>query len=121
MKRQKTVRELRHDIMASKLLRARSQEEISRSVKVNQATLSRILRGSFKRRSPAVDRVCSYARISRITNDPLPELEVSLDRIARIAQRGSSGERRALKLIRLAAELLETESAPPRRSRAKAR
>jgi transcriptional regulator with XRE-family HTH domain len=121
MKRQKTVRELRADIMASRTLKARSQEDIGRKLRLNQATLSRILRGQFKRRSPAVDRVCIYANISRITSRPLTDLEVSLARITRMAPRGSAGERRALKLIRLAAEILETEPAPARRRNGRSR
>lgn len=112
MKRQKTTHELRREIMASPELRTHSQEEISRRVKLNQATVSRILRGQFKRRSVAVNRVCDYAKISRMTDRPLPELEASLDRLKQIARGGSPGERRALKLIRLAAELLESETAP---------
>ena len=111
MKRQKTIRELRQDILLSEKLRTKSQEEISRSLKVNQATVSRILRGQFKRCSKAVERVCNYAEISRMTSQSMPELEASLQRLTEIAQRGSARDRRALKLIRLAAELLEADTA----------
>jgi hypothetical protein len=110
MKRPKTIRELRREIMASDSLRAKPQEQICHSIGVNQATLSRILRGQFKRRSKAVDRVCKYADISCITTQTMPELEASLQQLARIARGNSPAERRALKLIRLAAELLDTEA-----------
>ena len=113
MKRPKTVRELRHEILHSEVLRTKPQEAISHSVSMNQGTLSRILRGHFKRRSGAVERVCRYAHISSMTDQPKPELETSLDQLARIARRGSPNDRRAMRLIRLAAELLERD-APPR-------
>lgn len=106
MKRPKTMYELKQDILASPVLRKRSQEEIGISLNLNQATVSRILRGQFKRRSSAVERICRYAQISRITTRPLPELDASLDQLTRIARRGAPGDRQALKLIRLAAEML---------------
>jgi siderophore synthetase component len=108
MKREKTVSELRQEIMASAVLREKSQDEISRAVRVNQATLSRVVRGQFKRRSKAVASVCEYASISCITSQPVPELSASLDQLSGLARR-SPNARHALKLIRLAAELLETD------------
>jgi hypothetical protein len=114
MPRPKTVRELREDILGSERLKARPQEEISRSLRLHQATLSRILRGKFKRRSDAVERVCKYANISCITDAPLAELDASLARLTRVATGSSTSHRHAIKLIRLAAELLESESAAER-------
>ena len=108
MTRRKTISELRTEIMASEKLKAKSQEEICQSLRINQATLSRILRGKFKRRSKSVDRVCSYASISCITSQPLGDLDASLDRLTLLAKGTSLHERHAMKLIRLAAELLET-------------
>jgi transcriptional regulator with XRE-family HTH domain len=110
MKRQKSPRELRDEIMRSPVLRAKSQEEISRSLSLHQATLSRILRGKFKRRSDAVDRVCKYAQISCITEQPPAELDDSIDRLTRAVEGNSASKRHAIKLIRLAVELLEHES-----------
>jgi transcriptional regulator with XRE-family HTH domain len=112
MSRRKTIPELRTEIMASEKLKAKSQEEISSVLDINQATLSRILRGKFRRLSPAVDRVCIYASISRMTEQPMGELEASLDRLSLLASGGSAHERHAMKLIRLAAELLESGDAP---------
>lgn len=109
MPRPKTIRELREEIIASDRLKRRPQEEISQSLRLHQATLSRIIRGKFKRRSSAVDRVCQYAGISRITDKPLAELDASLDRLKRVATGNSANKRHAIKLIRLAAELLESE------------
>jgi hypothetical protein len=112
MSRRKTVPELRTEIMASERLKAKPQEEISATLKINQATLSRILRGKFRRVSPAVARICVYASISRMTEKPKGELEASLDRLSLLASGGSAHERHAMKLIRLAAELLESGDAP---------
>lgn len=110
MKRQKTPRELREEIIASPLLRSKSQEDLGRSLNLHQATLSRILRGKFKRRSEAVDRVCKYAQISCITDEPPPELDESIERLTRAVDADTASKRHAIKLIRLAAELLEYES-----------
>ncbi len=110
MPRPKTIRELREEIIGSERLKAHSQEEISRSLRLHQATLSRIVRGKFKRRSPAVARVCKYAGISCMTNQPLAELDASLARLTRVATGGSASKRHAIKLIRLAAELLENDA-----------
>jgi transcriptional regulator with XRE-family HTH domain len=121
MMRRKTIRELRDEIIASPRLKERSQEEIATTVGVNQATLSRILRGRFKRVSGAVDRVCTYARILRMTDRPLAEIDASLAQLKGLARGRTTRERHALKLIRLAAELLEAEPsprAPERRRRA---
>lgn len=107
MKRAKTPGELRQEIAAAERLRDRPQEQIAAELKLNQATLSRITRGQFKRVSPAVRRVCEYAQISCITTRPLPELDASLAALAAIASRRGSADPRAIKLIRLAAELLE--------------
>ncbi len=114
MARPKTIRELREEITGSERLKARPQEEISTSLRLHQATLSRILRGKFKRRSSAVDRVCKYARISCITNRPLAELDASLARLTRVATGDSASKRHAIKLIRLAAELLESDASSER-------
>jgi len=121
MNRRKTIPELRSEIMASERLMEKSQEEICRSLRINQATVSRIVRGKFKRYSTAVARVCNYASISCMTERPLGELDASIDQLTRLAKGGSTHERHALKLIRLAAELLKSEAAPgipARRSRA---
>lgn len=118
MNRQKTTAELRVEIMASAVLRAKSQEEIAASLEINQATLSRILRGQFKRYSRAVAKVCSYARISCMTARPRNAVGASLERLTVLARGRSIQERHAMKLIRLAAELLETTEVPlPRRLR----
>lgn len=111
MTRRKTISELRSEIMASAKLRAKSQEEIAQRIKLNQGTLSRILRGQFRRYSPAVAKVCNYATISCMTNLPPGALEHSLDQLTSLAQGRSAEERHALKLIRLAAELLESAEA----------
>lgn len=121
MSRRKTIPELRSEIMASAKLKEKTQEEISTMLRLNQATVSRILRGKFRRYSGAVEQVCRYASISRMTERPLGELEASIDRLALLAKGTSSHERHALKLIRLAAELLGAETSSPvsdRRSRA---
>jgi transcriptional regulator with XRE-family HTH domain len=111
MTRRKTIPELRIEIMASAKLRSKSQEEIARSLRLNQATLSRIRRGRFKRYSNAVTKVCSYALISRMTDRPPPALGASLERLTLLAKGRSTNERHAMKLIRLAAELLESGEA----------
>jgi transcriptional regulator with XRE-family HTH domain len=121
MSRCKTIPELRTAIMASEKLKAKPQEEIARALDINQATLSRILRGKFRRVSPAVTRICSYASISCMTTRPLSDLEASIDRLSLLAGGPSAPERHARKLIRLAAELLESTAASPttpRRQRA---
>ena len=109
MKRPKTVGELRREIQLSEKLKTQSQEEIGRALSIHQATLSRILRGQFKRRSSAVDKVCQYAQILRMTDLPMSQLEASLDQLSQLATSGSPNGRCALKLIRLAAELLESD------------
>lgn len=109
MPRRKTIPELRDEIMASGKLRSQSQEALCQSLGIHQATLSRILRGKFKRYSPAVASVCNYASISCMTSRPLDELDASLHRLTALARGGQTHERHALKLIRLAAELLKTE------------
>lgn len=109
MSRRKTVHELRSEIATSSRLQSKSQVEISTSIGVNQATVSRILRGRFKRCSPAVQKLCRYAAISCITTDPMGEFEASVDRLARLAQGRSPKEKHAMKLIRLAAEILESD------------
>jgi hypothetical protein len=114
MARPKTVRELRQEIAVCTRLKNRPQEEISRSLRLHQATLSRILRGKFKRRSSAVERVCKYAGISCITEQPLTELDASLKKLTQVATGNSSTKRHAIKLIRLAAELLENDSSSGR-------
>lgn len=111
MRRPKTVSELRAEIQASPRLKSQSQAEISSAIKVNQATISRILRGQFKRVSPAVSKLCTYASLSCMTDRPLGEFEASVDRIARLAHGRSPRERQAMKLIRLAAEILESDLA----------
>jgi hypothetical protein len=113
MARRKTISELRSEIMASARLRAKSQDEIAQSLKLNQATLSRILRGQFRRYSPAVAEVCKYAAISCITSRPPGALELSLHQLTALAKGRSAEERHALKLIRLAAELLESAESRP--------
>lgn len=112
MSRRKTIPELRVEIIASGKLRAKSQEEIAHSLSLNQATLSRILRGRFKRYSPAVAKVCTYAQLSCMTDRPRDALGASLDRLSVLAKGRSSHERHAMKLIRLAAELLESGETP---------
>jgi len=108
MRRRKTIPELRDEIMASAKLRGQPQEALGVSLGIHQATLSRILRGKFKRYSPAVASVCNYASISCMTSRPLDELDASIHRLTALAQGGATHERHALKLIRLAAELLKT-------------
>ena len=121
MPRRKTIPELRHELMASAKLRGQPQEVLSEQLGIHQATLSRILRGKFKRYSPAVATVCNYASISCMTSRPLDELDASIHRLTALAQGGATHERHALKLIRLAAELLKSTApaeAPLRRQRA---
>lgn len=113
MTRRKTIHELRREIMASPRLKAQSQEAICQSLSIHQATLSRILRGQFKRASDAVVRVCKYAHISCITEQPLDEMEASLARLTALARGRSARERHALQLIRLATELLQPDPSPP--------
>jgi transcriptional regulator with XRE-family HTH domain len=117
MPRRKTIPELRDEIMASEKLRGRPQDTLSQRLGIHQATLSRILRGKFQRYSPAVEAVCKYACISCMTSRPLDELDASIHRLSALAQGGATRERQALKLIRLAAELLKAEapSYPPSR------
>lgn len=112
MRRPKTIPELRSEILNSPRLKAKSQGEIASAIRVNQATVSRVLRGRFKRYSKAVDRVCHYAGISRMTDTPLNEFEASLGRLTKLAQGNSPHEQHALKLIRLAAEMLVTDLGP---------
>lgn len=124
MRRPKTVPELRAEIQSSPRLKSQSQTDISSVLKVNQATISRILRGQFKRVSPAVAKLCEYASISCMTERPLGEFEASMDRLARLARGRSLRERQAMRLIRLAAEILESDvssavphgAGPPRRA-----
>lgn len=111
MRRSKTIAELRAEIRASTRLKSQSQTELSTILKVNQATVSRILRGQFRRVSPAVTKVCMYASISCITNRPLGELDASVDRLARLTRGRTPRERQAIKLLRLAAEILESDLA----------
>ena len=113
MSRRKSIPELRAEIMASEKLRSQSQGALSSLLGLHQATLSRILRGKFQRHSSAVTAVCKYASISCMTSRPLDELDASIHRLTALAQGGATHERHALKLIRLAAELLKTE--PPAR------
>jgi len=120
MSRRKTIPELRVEITASEILKAKPQEEIAGVLDVNQATLSRILRGKFRRYSRAVEKVCHYASISCITDRPMDELEASIGRLTLLARGASAHERHAMKLIRMAAELLESQPPPSlsnRRSR----
>lgn len=112
MRRPKTIPELRSEIVAHPRLISESQETLSARIGVNQATVSRILRGRFKRYSKAVDRVCRYAQISRMTEAPLNEFEASLGRLNALAQDISPRQQHALKLIRLAAEILVTDLTP---------
>jgi transcriptional regulator with XRE-family HTH domain len=113
MRRSKTIPELRAEIRASSRLKTQSQVELSSILRVNQATVSRILRGQFRRVSPAVAKVCKYASISCITSRPLGEIDASVDRLARLTRGRTPRERQAIKLIRLAAELLESDLAGP--------
>jgi hypothetical protein len=110
--RPKTIPELRQEIQASAKLQAESQGAISQTLGLNQATVSRILRGQFKRRSKAVDKVLAYAEISCITESPLTPFEVTVTQLEKLAAARSPNGRHAAKLIRLAAELLES-SLPP--------
>ncbi len=110
--RPKTIPELRQEIQASPKLQAESQGAISEALGLNQATVSRILRGQFKRRSKAVDKVLNYAEISCITDQPLTPFEVTVTQLEKLAAAHSPNGRHAAKLIRLAAELLES-SLPP--------
>ena len=110
--RPKTIPELRQEIQASAKLQADSQGAISELLGLNQATVSRILRGQFKRRSKAVDKVLAYAEISCITDQPLTPFEVTVTQLEKLAAARSPNGRHAAKLIRLAAELLES-SLPP--------
>jgi len=112
MSRPKTIPELRQEIQASAKLQAESQGAISQILGLNQATVSRILRGQFKRRSKAVDKVLIYAEISCITENPLTPFEVTVTQLEKLAAVRSPNGRHAAKLIRLAAELLES-SLPP--------
>ncbi|MFM9092902.1 MAG: hypothetical protein ACKOUK_14330, partial [Verrucomicrobiota bacterium] len=73
--RPKTIPELRQEIQASAKLQAESQGAISQTLGLTQATVSRILRGQFKRQSKAVDKVLVYAEISCITESPLTPFE----------------------------------------------
>ncbi|MBM3842027.1 MAG: hypothetical protein FJ397_01985 [Verrucomicrobia bacterium] len=111
--RPKTIPELRQEIQASAKLQADSQGAISTLIGLNQATVSRILRGKFKRRSKAVDKVLNYAGISCITECPLPPFEVTVTQLEKLAAAHSPNGRHAAKLIRLAAELLESSLPPP--------
>jgi transcriptional regulator with XRE-family HTH domain len=115
MARRKSISEIRRDISASTSLHDRSQEALAQSLQLNQATLSRILRGRFRRYSPAVAKVCSYASISRMTDRPADTLEAAINQLAALAKGGSAEKRHALKLIRLAAELLEAAPLRPAR------
>jgi transcriptional regulator with XRE-family HTH domain len=110
--RPKTIPELRQEIQASPKLQAESQGAISQALGLNQATVSRILRGQLKRRSKAVDKVLSYAEIVCITDQPLTPFEVTVTQLEKLAAARSPNGRHAAKLIRLAAELLES-SLPP--------
>lgn len=110
--RPKTIPELRQEIQASAKLQAESQGALSQTLGLNQATVSRILRGQFKRRSKAVDKVLAYAEISCITESPLTPFEVTVTQLEKLAAARSPNGRHAAKLIRLAAELLES-SLPP--------
>mgnify|MGYP000885054822 CR=1 FL=1 len=113
MRRPKTISELRAEIRASPRLCSQTQAKLSRLIRVNQATISRILRGQFRRVSPTVARVCAYAGISRITDRPLGELEASMSHIASLPRGLTPRERQAMKLIRLAAEILESDPSGP--------
>lgn len=118
MLRRKSIAELRTAIATSRRLQASSQTALAQSMGLHQATLSRILRGRFRRCSPAVLKVCKYANISCMTDSPPGAMERSLQRLSSLARGRTANERHALKLIRLAAELLESrEPAPPRRLR----
>jgi transcriptional regulator with XRE-family HTH domain len=112
MSRPKTIPELRQEIQASAKLQADSQGAISEIIGLNQATVSRILRGQFKRRSKAVDKILAYAEISCITESPLTPFEVTVTQLEKLAAARSPNGRHAAKLIRLAAELIES-SLPP--------
>jgi hypothetical protein len=72
------------------------------------------MRGKFRRYSAAVAKICSYASISCITERPLGELEASIDRLALLAKGGAAHKRHAMRLIRLAVELLESGESPAR-------
>lgn len=109
MSRPKTIPELRAEIQASSRLQARSQVKLSHSLNLNQATVSRILRGHFRRLSPAVAKICAYAAISCNTNRPLEGFAESMHHLVRLTRGRSPRQRQAMKLIRLAAELLESE------------
>ena len=83
--RPKTIPELRQEIQASTKLQAESQGAISQILGLNQATVSRIIRGQFKRRSKAVDKVLAYAEISCITDQPLTPFEVTVTQLEKLA------------------------------------
>jgi len=112
MTRPKTIPELRSEIQASAKLQAESQSAIASFLGLNQATVSRILRGRFKRRSKAVDKVLIYAEIICITDSPLTPFEITVTQLEKLAAVRSPNGRHAAKLIRLAAELVES-SLPP--------
>lgn len=106
MRRKKTMNELRQEILTWRARHDDLQEAIAHDTGVNQGTISRILRGHFRRPSKALRAVCAYADISPITDKPLPPLELSLQELAQLAQ-SSPHHRRILRLLRLAKELSE--------------
>lgn len=107
--RGKTPAEIRAEIKRATHLRQQSQVMLASSVGIDQATVSRILNGRFVRVSPAVRKLCEYARIKYITPKPLSALDASILQLSKAVRRGSPQQRRVLRLLRLAKELSDSE------------
>ena len=106
--RRKTIAEIRAEIAKSPRLRTQPQVVIARVTTVHQATVSRIVRGRFVRWSPAVQRLCKYARIKCMTPDRMPALEASIQELVAVANRAPRRQRSVIKLLRLVRELSDT-------------
>lgn len=102
--RQKTPAEVHRDLLASGIFDRETQLAIAKEIKVDQATVSRIFSGQFKRINKSVRRICEYADVTTVETAS-PEMLHSWMRSG--ATLNDPQKRKLLEIIGLAVELLE--------------
>jgi transcriptional regulator with XRE-family HTH domain len=101
----KTTLELHRELVSSGIFDRETQASLATATGVNQATISRIAQGQFKRVNKSVVAICKYAHIKTTRNNSAFRQLKSL-----LASRSSVADpekRKLIDIIDLAVDLLE--------------
>jgi transcriptional regulator with XRE-family HTH domain len=100
----KTSLELHRELLASGLFTRETQAAIADAVHVNQATISRIAKGQFKKVNKSMLAVCKYADIETIKTSGGKHLRALLESRSDLID---PEKRKLIEIIDLAVDLLE--------------